>query len=101
MTDFDWSEDNRSANIRARGVDFLRAVRIFRGPVLAVQDDRNDYGEVSWRALGEADGEYFLVVYTWRGETRRIISAWKLGKHGRRRYQALLGGGNREDDRRG
>jgi hypothetical protein len=29
-------------------------------------------------------------VYTWRGENRRIISAWKVGDHGKRRYQALL-----------
>ncbi len=92
MDGFEWDEDKPTANLRARGVDFLRAVRIFRGPVLAAEDDRNDYGEVRWRALGGADGEYFLVVYTWRGENRRIISAWRLGKHGKQRYQALLGG---------
>ncbi len=100
MDGFEWGEDKPTANLRARGVDFLRAVRIFRGPVLAVADDRNAYGEVRWRALGEAEGEYFLVVYTWRGENRRIISAWRLGRRGNERYQASLGPGDRSHDRR-
>jgi hypothetical protein len=36
------------------------------------------------------DGIYYLVVYTWRGSTRHLITAWKVGGHGRRRYQAIF-----------
>jgi hypothetical protein len=27
-------------------------------------------------ALGRVDDDYYLVVYTWRGDIRRVISAW-------------------------
>ena len=46
------------------------------------EDDRQEYGEVRLRALGHVDEAYYLVVYTWRGEHRRIISAWKGGDRG-------------------
>ena len=35
-------------------------------------------------------GSFCIVVYTWRGDNRRIISAWKVGEDGKRRYTALL-----------
>ncbi|MFO1067815.1 MAG: BrnA antitoxin family protein [Geminicoccaceae bacterium] len=37
-----------------------------------------------------AGGNFFLVVYIWRGEVRHIITAWKVGLRGRQRYQALF-----------
>jgi hypothetical protein len=40
--------------------------------------------------LGHVGEAYYLVVYTWRGEHRRLISAWKVGVHGKRRYQMIL-----------
>lgn len=43
-------------------------------------DDRRDYGEPRTVALGCVDGEWLVVVYTWRGETCRIISARKASR---------------------
>jgi len=40
-------------------------------------DDRWEYGETRVIAVGEAGGYIIVVVYTWRGEDRRIISARK------------------------
>ena len=60
-------ELKRSESIRERGVDLLRASLTFRGPVVESMDGRRDYGEVRYRALGEVEGQYFVVVYTWRG----------------------------------
>jgi uncharacterized protein len=74
-------------------VDFADAALIFEDTVLEDRDERGDYGEVRYRALGHVGGEYYLVAYTWRGANRRIISAWKVGEDGRRRYQAILSGG--------
>ena len=87
---FEWDEEKRRSNIADHEVDFRVAVRIFRHPVIEAPDERDDYGEVRIRALGHIDEEYYLVVYTWRGTNRRIISAWKVGEHGKRRYQTLL-----------
>jgi len=38
---------------------------------------------------GKTGGVFYLVVYTWRGKTRHIITAWKVGKHGKKRYQTF------------
>jgi uncharacterized protein len=90
MMGFEWDEEKRRSNIEDHKVDFRVAVRIFRNPVIEAPDERDDYGEVRVRALGHIDEEYYLVVYTWRGNNRRIISAWKVGEYGKRRYQTLL-----------
>jgi uncharacterized protein len=89
---FEWDEDKRQANIAERGVDFRLAAQIFSGPFIEQEDTRVPYGETRHRALGRVDDEYFFVVYTWRGRNRRIITAWRLGEDGKRRYQSILDG---------
>jgi hypothetical protein len=49
-----------------------------------------EYGEERIQALGKTGGVFYFVVYTWRGETRHIITAWKVGEDGKRRYEALF-----------
>jgi uncharacterized protein len=86
-------EEKRRRNLDEHGVDFRDAALIFENPVVEAEDSRSDYGEIRIRALGHVDDEYYLVVYTWRGDNRRIISAWKVGADGKKRYQALLARG--------
>ncbi len=96
---FEWDEAKRLANLEEHGVDFRDAALIFENPVIEAADVRNDYGETRLRALGHIDGDFFLVVYTWRqsgehggrDDIRRIISAWKVGRDGQERYRAILG----------
>ena len=90
MTGFEWDEDKRRRNIEDHGVDFRLAALIFNSPVIEARDERDDYGEPRYWALGHVGDEYFLVAFTWRGEVRRIISAWKVGNDGKKRYQAVL-----------
>ena len=78
---FEWDEAKRRANLQKHGVDFIDAAKIFLNPVLERVDDREDYGEERWIALGTYESAYFVIIYTWRGESRRIISAWKAGRH--------------------
>ena len=80
----------RRQSLSDHGVDFRDAALIFEKPVVEAEDDRSDYGEIRIRALGHVDDEYYLVIYTWRRRNRRIISAWKVGADGKKRYQALL-----------
>ena len=76
----EWDENKRLKNIEEHGVDFRLAAAIFLSPVIELVDDRNDYGETRIQALGTANNEFFVVIYTWRGDVRRIISSWKAGK---------------------
>ena len=87
---FEWDEEKRRHNIEKHGVDFLDAILIFENPVIEAEDSRREYEETRIQALGHVDREYFLVVYTWRGSRRRIISAWKVDDNGKRRYQERL-----------
>jgi uncharacterized protein len=87
---FSWDPDKRESNIKERGVDFAEAALLFENDVLEAADHRKDYGEQRWRALGQVGEDHYLVAYTWRGETRHIIMAWKVEPHGRRRYEAIL-----------
>jgi uncharacterized DUF497 family protein len=60
---------------------------IFEGPVLERNDVRKDYGEQRIQAIGKVDGDSLFVVYTWRGATRRIISARLANRSERDAYR--------------
>ena len=96
--DFEWDEAKRLANIEKHEVDFRVAVFIFEGPVFEAADGREDYGEARLKAIGRDGEDTYIVVYTWRGERRRIISAWKAGRNERTQYEALLAGRTEGDE---
>jgi hypothetical protein len=84
--DFEWNNDKQESNLQKHGVDFLDAVRIFSNPVLEWVDTRKDYGEKRIMTIGYDDENYFIVVSTWRGKNRRVISAWKAGTDEKEKY---------------
>ena len=88
--EFEWDEEKRLSNIEEHGVDFRDAALIFEGPVITKEDTREDYGERGFRALGKVDNEYYVVAYTWRGSSCRIISAWRVDEEGKKRYEEIL-----------
>lgn len=47
------------------------------GGVLSQVDEREDYGEVRVKAIGEIDGIVLVVIYKDRDDVRWIISARK------------------------
>ncbi len=89
---FEWDEAKRQQNLAKHGVDFVDATRMFGNPILERIDDREDYGEERLIAIGHWDTDVFVVAYTWRGENRRIIAAWKAGKNDQREYYATVYG---------
>jgi uncharacterized protein len=85
---FEWDEDKRERNLRDRGIDFIDVLPLFGGEVLESVDDRRDYGETRIRCLGEIGGRLYVVIYTIRGQNRRIISARKANVKEQRAYYA-------------
>src|SRR6478752_7119561 len=85
--DFEWDPEKNERNIARRGIDFAWAIAVFQGQVIEWIDQRKDYGEERWIAVGEIDGIVLTLVYTWRGVRRRIISAWKAHDSQRKRYR--------------
>ena len=83
---FAWDLDKHERNRSERGFGFDFAALIFGGDTLEWLDDRQDYGEARIRAIGEADGLVLCVVFTDRGDVRRIISARLASKKERDRW---------------
>jgi hypothetical protein len=79
--EFEWDETKAKMNLEKHGVSFLTAAAIFQNERLERVDDREDYGEVRWIALGRVDIEVYRVTYTWRTENLvRIVSAQRASK---------------------
>ena len=90
MPDFEWDPAKEQKNIEERNLDFGTAAQIWDGPVLERTDDRRDYGEARILAFGKINGRLTAVLYTWRGTTRRIISARKANRREQRRFEAEI-----------
>jgi uncharacterized protein len=84
---FQWDEEKSAANAVKHGISSLQAAQIFRGRLLTRPDDRKDYGEQRFIALGALDGVVLRVVFTERDGDIRLISAWRAGKHDRKIYE--------------
>jgi uncharacterized DUF497 family protein len=69
---------------------FDHAAAIFTGPTLEAQDNRRDYGEVRVQAIGRAGDDILSVVYSDRGEVRRIISARLSNRKERKLWQSFI-----------
>ena len=85
--EFEWDAAKAAANLGKHGVSFQTAVAALAYEVVWNIDDREDYGEERFVALGRVEFGVYRVVYTWRGDaTVRIISARKASRYERERY---------------
>ncbi len=91
---FEWDEAKSLRNLDKRGFDFEFATHVFDGDLLEHEDTRRIYGEPRVVSIGKIDGEFFVVVYTWRGVNRRIISARHANRRERDAYRQAFGKGN-------
>lgn len=95
---FDWDESKNISNIEKHKIDFDDAIHIWENHVIEKVDPRKYCNEIRFIAMGEIDGRLHVVVYTWRDEVRRIISARKANERERKAYhQALFGATQTKD----
>lgn len=87
---FEWDEAKSARNRLDRGFGFDYAAQIFAGSVIEEQDRRRDYGESRTVATGEFAGDIFVVVYTSRGDRRRVISARRAKRRERDAYRKAI-----------
>ena len=90
MGDFEWDPEKELLNIEKHGIDFSAAKLIWDGPVFERIDHRHDYGEVRLQAFGVLDDRVLTVIFTWRQQIRRIISARRANFHEKRLYEAEI-----------
>ena len=65
-----WDEAKNELNIRKHGLDFADVHEVFDGPVVEKLDERFDYGEERWIALGLLRGILCVVCGLYRTPKR-------------------------------
>jgi hypothetical protein len=83
---FEWDENKRQTNILKHKIDFIDVEKIFDYDTVIIEDDRFNYGEQRFIAIGLLEGRTIVVVYTEKENSIRIISARKATKNEQQIY---------------
>jgi uncharacterized protein len=76
----EFDNNKRDRTLAERGLDFAHADRVFAGRHFTSEDTREDYSEPRYITAGKLDGRMVVMVWTPRGEARRIISMRKANE---------------------
>jgi uncharacterized protein len=87
----EFDTDKREQTLNERGLDFARAVEVFAGRHFTAEDLREDFGEPRYITIGLLDERLIVMVWTPRGEARRMISMRKANEREQARYTHKLG----------
>jgi uncharacterized DUF497 family protein len=87
----EFDNNKRDRTLTERGLDFARAAEVFAGVHFTGEDTREDYSEPRYITAGKLDGRMVVMVWTPRGEARRIISMRKANEREQTRYAHRLG----------
>lgn len=70
-----WDESKRRQNLRKHKIDLPDLESVFDSPMITVEDDREDYGELRLQSLGMHRGRVVFLVWTPRdGDAAHLIS---------------------------
>ena len=86
----EFDQVKRDKTLLERGLDFARAVEVFDGLHFTGQDKRMDYKEDRFITVGWLDDDMIVMVWTPRGEVRRIISMRKANDREKTLYASYL-----------
>ncbi len=81
---YEWDERKRRENVEKHEIDFT-AIYDFQWDD-AVYNSNDTHGEERWVATNYIGLRLYTVVYTWRGDSRRIISLRKASPKEMRDY---------------
>ena len=88
--DFSWEETKRLHTLADRGLDFADAAYVFDGRQVVHQPTpRND--EDRLKSTARTKGNFYTVVWLWRGERRHIVSMRRAHAQEIRKYRDLHG----------
>lgn len=88
--DIEFDEEKRQQTLEHRGLDFADAASLFDGTEFTALDDREDYGEDRFQTVGLLAERLVMIIWTPRGEARRIISMRKCNAREQRRFRELV-----------
>ena len=89
MSGFEWDPRKAAANLRQHGVDFADAAGALEDDLGRTIPEPSTDLEERFVTLGsDPHGRLLVVVWTWRGERLRIISARRATGVERRSYES-------------
>ena len=74
-------------NREKHGISLAAAAEMDFETARIIRDERRDYGEARFWAVGPIAGRLHILAFTMRGETLRAISLRKANTRERRRYE--------------
>lgn len=85
----EWDATKAASNLKNHGVDFADAASVLLDDMaLTIRDDSVDEEDRFVTVGMDALGRLLVVVYTWREEVLRLISARPATTGERRRYES-------------
>jgi len=86
----EWDPAKARANFTKHGVRFADAVTALEDDSALTMSDLSSVDEERWVTMGlDASGRLLVVVYTWRGERVRLISAREATPRERSQYEEV------------
>lgn len=84
---FEWDPDKAHSNLEKHGISFADAVEVLSDPYAITIEDQTSEEQRHITIGLDAIGRILVVVYTWRGDSIRIISARKTTARERAQYE--------------
>ena len=89
---FEWDDNKATSNLKKHGISFEEAAHVFDDPLALSEPDHSATGEERWKTVGLSDRCILLYVvhtasFEGGSEVIRIISARRVTKEERRRYE--------------
>ncbi len=89
MMNYQWDYDKAQSNLRKHKIRFADAVFVFQDEsAITLEDTEHSEDEDRYVTIGmDALGQILVVIFTWRGNTIRLISARKATARERKVYE--------------
>jgi uncharacterized DUF497 family protein len=87
---FEWDENKRAINLARHRLDLIDGRSLFDGrPVVTYPSPRDD--ELRFVTVGQINSKFYAIVWTERGEAKRLISMRRARDGEERAYKSRYG----------
>ena len=84
---YQWDKNKATSNLQKHGIEFADAVSVF-SDALAITIPDNRFDEERFVTIGtDVFGRILVIVFTWRSEDIRLISARLAERRERKQYE--------------
>ena len=84
---YQWDKNKAASNLQKHGIEFVDAVSVFSDE-LAITIPDNRFDEERFVTIGtDVFGRILVIVFTWRSEDIRLISARLAERRERKQYE--------------